>query len=454
MPEFLDFVFPFGKREDAEDFHFGALKTDHRLGNPRTAISIPELGRSGQQYQMCYNIRSVEPYKGDSTWPWSIRQCAIFHSFDVENGRTVWIMIKGNLRMRNRIAEAVKSNNMDETSSIRSYKSVSASFASSLNVHSNLCDMATDNWRWYINFLEGEFQKLTRYALHAPVETTSMAQAHLRAPIRSDTAPLPRIQRQWSLIPGQRWLARSQKSQTVRSAGMDDPESVNILLEQRNEKSNVKVPDDGDFSFSKLQGIQHLEEKANEALLVIEMNVNILQELSVYYTDLEHRQIWPANFRDETVEVLSQFQKLVSSAVSDFKMQQSRLETLIRMLSNRKDLVCGHELLPIAILTQPPALWYIESQERLNEPTNLCRGAGICNQNGKDDFAYGRHRPQDRGRNSVNANCHLCHAIFLARNICVGTKHNYYPHITSCFALSLTYRPDGYEHGYSPISNR
>ena len=334
MPEFLDFVFPFGRREYAEDFHFGALKVDNRFGIPHSAVSIPELGRSGQQYQMCYNLRFVERYKGDPDWPWSIRQSAIFHSFDVENGRTVWIIIKGNLSIRNRIAEAVKSDNTIEKRNIRSYKSVSASFTSSINVHSNLCDMATENWRWYINFLEGKFQDLTRYALHAPVETASIAETHVRAPIRSDTAPSPRIQRQWSVGSIQTWLSGSQKSRTMKLARPDDPKSVNTV-----EKSIVAVPDDGDFSFSKLQGIQHLEEKANESLLVIRMNVNILQELSEYYTDLEHREIWPANFRDEIMEELSQFQRLVSSAISDFKMQQSRLETLIRMLSNRKDLV-------------------------------------------------------------------------------------------------------------------
>ena len=363
MPEFLDFVFPFGRREDAEDFHFGALKVDNRFDMPHTTVSIPELGRSGQQYQMCYNLRFVERYKGDLDWPWPIRQSAIFHSFDVENGRTVWIMIKGNLNVRNRIAEAIKlSDNTIASGNIRSYKSVSSSFASSINVHSNLCDMATENWRWYINFLEGEFQKLTRSALHLPVDTASIAETHLRRPpIRSDTAPSQQIQRQWSIGSIQTLLVGSRKSQTMRPVELDDLKTVNTKWASRNDKSRIAVPDDGDFSFNRLQGIQHLEEKANESLLVIGMNINILQELSEYYTDLGHREIWPANFRDETIEVLSQFQRLVSSAISDFMMQQSRLETLIRMLGNRKDLVSERGQLQVILLTQFSAFRYIES---------------------------------------------------------------------------------------------
>jgi hypothetical protein len=144
----------------------------------------------------------------------------------------------------------------------------------------------------------------------------------------------------------------------MRPAGPDDSKSVNIKCESRSEKP---MAGDGDFSFSKLQGIQHLEEKVNESLLVIRMNVNILQELSEYYTDLEHREIWPANFTDETMEELSQFQRLISSAISDFKMQQSRLETLIRMLSNRKDLVSKHEQLFNSTTDAIPSFRHTES---------------------------------------------------------------------------------------------
>lgn len=338
MPEFLDFVFPFGKREHAEDFHFGALKIENRSGIPPTALNIPKFGRSGRQYQLCYNLRCVEPYKDDPEWPWSIRQCAVFHSFDVENGRTVWVTMKGNLRIRNRIAEATKSEKL-ETSSIRSYNSVSASFASSLNVHLNLSDMATDYWRWYINFLEEKFQKLTRYALHTPVDDVPMAETVMPAPLRSNTAPPQRVPRRWSIASAPKWLARSHRSRTMGSAGVNNPETDNILLENQNANPNKKIVDDPGFSFGKLQSIQYLEEKANETLLVVEMNCNILQELSEYYTDLHHRSIWPDNFEDETGEALTQFQRAISSSISDLKMQRSRLETLIHMLGNRKDLV-------------------------------------------------------------------------------------------------------------------
>lgn len=338
MPEFLDFIFPFGRREDAEDFHFGALKIDNRFGISQTTVSIQELGRSGQQYQMCYNLRFVERYKGDSDWPWSIRQSAIFHSFDVENGRTVWIIVKGNLSIRNRISKAVNlSNDTIKKSDIHSYKSVSESFTSSINIHSNLCDMATENWRWYINFLEGEFQRLTRSTLHMSVDTTSIPEMQMIPSTRSNTVPLPRIQRQWSF---RKFLVGSSRSQTMRPVELDDLKSAKTKWDDKSDKSSTTGADDGEFSFNRLQAIQHLEEKANESLLVIKMNVNILKELSEYYTDLRHCDIWPANFKDETVEVLSQFQRSVSSAISDFKMQQSRLTTLIRMLGNRKDLVC------------------------------------------------------------------------------------------------------------------
>lgn len=349
MPEFLDFIFPFGKREHAEDFYFGALKIDDRSSIPPSAVKIQELGRSGRQYQLCYNLRCVEPYNADDEWPWSIRQCSIFHSFDIENGRTVWLTIKGNQRVRKRIEEAVNSGKLMDASSICSFESVSASFASSLNVHLNLCDMGTDNWRWHINFLEDKFQNLTRYALHASVEKKVTEETPLHAPLRSGTEPTPQMQRQWSLASAQRFLAGSGRSRTV--AGLDDSRIETVRLEERRGNSKVVETDDSDFSVSKLQSIQHLEEKANETLLVMEINSNILQELSDYYAGLQQRPIWQDDFGKDTKDSISRFQNAISSSVSDLKIQRSRLSALIRMLGKRKDLVGPDNLLFEVLLT-------------------------------------------------------------------------------------------------------
>lgn len=156
MPSFLDFVFPFGKQIYPQDFHFSGLREDSRLGPHDQNISLMKLGRSGSGFQLCYNLRSVEPSKDSSSLPWSIRQAAVYHQFDTNTATALWVVVKGNKLIKNRLVEATQ-------------KAVSChqptrkeAFSAALNSHLLMCDWSGENWRWYINDLENEFQALTR----------------------------------------------------------------------------------------------------------------------------------------------------------------------------------------------------------------------------------------------------------------------------------------------------
>jgi hypothetical protein len=96
MPCFLDFVFPFGEQEYAQDFYFSGLREETSLDSGGGYPAISELGRSGREMRLCYNLRSVEASSGQTNLPWSIRQTAVYHEFDIETGRSVWITVKGN----------------------------------------------------------------------------------------------------------------------------------------------------------------------------------------------------------------------------------------------------------------------------------------------------------------------------------------------------------------------
>lgn len=87
MPAVLDFLFPFGRQEYAKDFHFSGFRQDTCLAEFERGLQIPELGWSGLGIQLCYGLKSVETSLSQPEWPWSIRQCAIHHSLDLESGR-------------------------------------------------------------------------------------------------------------------------------------------------------------------------------------------------------------------------------------------------------------------------------------------------------------------------------------------------------------------------------
>ncbi|KAH7393821.1 hypothetical protein DE146DRAFT_660113 [Phaeosphaeria sp. MPI-PUGE-AT-0046c] len=156
MPSFLDFVFPFGKQVYPQDVHFSGLREDSRLGPHNQNNGLMKLGRSGSGFQLCYNLRSVEPSKDQSSLPWSIRQAAVYHQFDTNTATAVWVIVKGNKLIEKRIMEATQ-----QPASARQ-STRSEAFSAALSSHLLMCDWSGENWRWYINDLENKFQALTR----------------------------------------------------------------------------------------------------------------------------------------------------------------------------------------------------------------------------------------------------------------------------------------------------
>lgn len=341
MPQFLDFVFPFGEQECSKDFHFTAFRKNDRYSNSNCVIGIPEIGRSGKLYEMCYNLRSAEQTTNPPEWPWSIRQTAVYHSFDTTSGRTVWIIVKGNRLMYKRIRNAIDTSHKKGHGDGYAFDSLYHSFLSSLKIQLIFCDWARENWRWYINVLEDEIRKLTDAALHAPIEQpptpTSIEKPSM---LRSETTPNPsqRVRRgfSWSTVSQEKKVRRSvtfgAKAPVVASTINEKREAVRVVEEER-------VQGNPRFDFSTLQCIQKLQEKTDETLLALTMNIKIIQDLSRYYKNLQCSPHWLDDFMKETEDGVDRFHLVVSEATTDMEMQKSRLENLRRVLADRKALV-------------------------------------------------------------------------------------------------------------------
>lgn len=173
MPEFLDFIFPFGKQENARDAHFSGLREDSRIQQASRGLYIEPLNRSGRELRLCYNLRSVERSPGQQDLQWSVRQTAVYHSFDLEAGRSLWINVKGNKLMKNRVFETIGSPRPPRLGS------TSQCFSTSLAQHMMFCEWAGEEWRWYINDLENKLHASSKNILTIPIdgETISSVQA-------------------------------------------------------------------------------------------------------------------------------------------------------------------------------------------------------------------------------------------------------------------------------------
>lgn len=162
MPAYLDFMFIFGAQCDARDLRFSGFRKQNMLKNPLNtkkcqSSNIPELGRSGQQFQLCYNLKGVTlktnsgEDRNSKDSEWSIRQASIHHQFDVVYGTTLWIVTKGGLDIQKRFE---KLTGPDGRIDDKSFGDTYACFRSSLAAHLMFCHWSTEDWRWYIAWME------------------------------------------------------------------------------------------------------------------------------------------------------------------------------------------------------------------------------------------------------------------------------------------------------------
>ena len=341
MPSFLDFLFPFGKQQHAEGFHYGGFRHETRLAEIDKGLSVPEVGRSGRDFQLCYSLKSVEQSKRQQHWPWSIRQTSTYHSFDVETFRATWIVIKGARTMKDRIMSASSS---DTQTGMTSYETSDSAFASTLRTHLIFCDWSGENWRWYINYLEEAFQDLSRRFLAVPVD-------HLPSPT---FGPPSRKLTGQSVLSDKTGM--SSGSKTVDTSFQEfgtplspmplspPPSFVSRLPDPQEPQEPPESPPQQDYQqdivFSDLQRFQFIKEKADEALLVLKVNVSVLSELRHYYSSIVESESSMDSLRTQCLKDISAFEIHVTSVENEMRKQQWRLETLLNLIADRKALVC------------------------------------------------------------------------------------------------------------------
>ena len=155
MPAYLDFISVFGAQSEPHDLRFSSFREQTTLTDPPRSRAVPGLGRSGRQYQLCYNLKCVALKSEDKTKfmlnEWSIRQAAIHHQFDIAEGRMLWIITKGNLDLQERFKELT---GKDANPEDKAFNTVEECFRSSLSAHLLYCHWSTEDWRWYIKWLE------------------------------------------------------------------------------------------------------------------------------------------------------------------------------------------------------------------------------------------------------------------------------------------------------------
>ncbi|KAF2659610.1 hypothetical protein K491DRAFT_755154 [Lophiostoma macrostomum CBS 122681] len=134
--------------------------------------AVTNLGRSGSQIQMCYNLKRVARTRGtpeDSfqKQKWSIQQNEFHHQLDIVEGNALWINAKGRL-------DDYRNDVLDMTGGLSgqpkelTFCTRAECFRSSLTVHLMNCYWACNDWRGYVIYLEQAVEETTRPIVIGP----------------------------------------------------------------------------------------------------------------------------------------------------------------------------------------------------------------------------------------------------------------------------------------------
>lgn len=351
MPSFLDFVFSFGTQRHAKDFHYAGFRHDTRLSGPERRIAIPALGRSGRILQLCYSLRSVETSPDQEKWPWSIRGTATHHTFDFETGRTTWMIVKGEggVSMKERIKTETDPKNGNTP---HKFGSRDQAFSSSMSTHLLLCNWSAENWRWYINYMEEQVQAITRKTLSVtvakppqepppPLLWTRTQTGHL-SPKKPPTSKSLTAPRQQATTPSPKTAAGPPAQGPPGPPGSPGrPGPPPRLATSPQATNHDPFQPSSEFSFDDLRRIEYIEEQANDALLVITLNCSILQALMEHYATVMASAACPHDLKSKCAIDFNRFVSRILHIAAEMQMQKARMETLLRLLADRKALLYG-----------------------------------------------------------------------------------------------------------------
>lgn len=331
-PSFLDSVFPFGERATASFHDLSELRLDSHL--LKSSRGLQDLARTEREVRVCYDLRSVErpPDRVDlKTEEWSIRQTAIYNSFDLGTGHTLWINIKGNERIKTMVEY--------EWERLREGTNrTSGSLSVCLATHKLIVEWSQEDWRSFINHLDSRIQDITKGAMVAPVEASLLVASKYQK--RS---------------PETGCILTEPKSRKHDGPGMPVPPTGNHIFTDDAQAKRRRIPPIAkhginytnpppdydqapkklltDLSFGDLQGMVTIEELVEEATHAIAFNISTIADLAEVF---ERHAVFLDGGEEEEVGL---FLTSMKAIMKQLGRQRNRADALLTKVRERKALV-------------------------------------------------------------------------------------------------------------------
>lgn len=358
-PILIDVLASFGRQKAPLGFQSASFCQDDLTKPSQPAlVEIPQLGRSGWELRHCYKLHGLEASSPNSKAKWTMRQTAIYHSFDLENGRAMWLSVKANNEIRDRIKEGTESLEVMRASNS---SSPGSSFAACLTTHLIVFDWCTEGWRLHLGEIESNVRKILVKVKSTPLEPLGDELNFTPRLINAATMPSLR-DRESSMISRQDTLqvrngplkalntnkagntklctamnAIGPTDELEKSRGANPPQDV---LDQRERLSNHLEKLKG-FSFTELQSLNFFTGKLQEVKLAMYLNIGVLRSTREYYRQRYQSTQFPSAIKDfsESNGSFERFIQRVMSLEQDLEADVARTEALILLIEDGKRLV-------------------------------------------------------------------------------------------------------------------
>jgi hypothetical protein len=299
--------------------------------------------------------------------PWSIRQTAVYHSLDVVTGNAFWIIMKGDELIKERIEAATEPSGMSIQLDDPNFQG--SPFTASLATHMIICDWCSESWRWYISYLEETLREKTKYFFAVKVQ--------------------PKQRPNGSTRPRQGY----------------PPEASGLRSRFNTMPTHSPLTNQNKFSFTNFLEVQTAEDRANEVHLILESNISILTKLQEHYNEVILSENCPKNLICDCKMQIERFEKRINGIINDLQMQQSRTTNLLRLIADRKNLVCSE---PPNLFPTRKLIYFIAVR---NSPVSGNRGqqdscpqsSRVYRKHGVDDEGHAHSGTQDEVGNSIYA---------------------------------------------------
>ncbi|KAF5010238.1 hypothetical protein FDECE_3597 [Fusarium decemcellulare] len=331
-PSFLNCVYSFRTTLDSYDYNLAMFSDDNTLlARQEHTLPLDRLQRSGREIRYSFLLRSVEASESVPNQSWAIRQLAVYHSFDVVSGQTVWVTCKGNDVIEKRMKDAQSDTAPAQSNS--SSATVDA-FRATLVVLTMILDWCDDNWRWHINEISDGINKTAIKARTAKVgvedsigklKTALTGLKESSGPGLSRTPTLESGIRLRNLVKG---FSSGQNSSSADDSSLQLETDFDVL-------HSLKI-----FSFDELQRLQGALGRVQEALLVLKLNQQVIRQIRDHYQYLlnQIRVSEMKEIQEHCRNEIIQFCRHSRGVEANIEIRQAQLDSLLLQVQETKTL--------------------------------------------------------------------------------------------------------------------